>query len=179
MQLSDEQFEPIARWLDGEQVELTEAQTQLARQIRDQEAFAADALDVQVPVEVMASAKASMHQRLIRRPRRNIWFKFIAPAAVAAVILLSVSVLFVTFYGAGSVATDAETIVLADEDQLVEILIASDSELWEVDLALLEDQLLMASLGVYDEAQLDQLDKQLDDLWLDPITGNSDELLLQ
>ncbi len=179
MQLTDEQFEPIARWLDGEQVELTEAQTQLARQIRDQETFAADALDVQVPVEVMASAKASMHQSLIRRPRRNIWFKFIAPAAVAAVILLSVSVVFVAFYDAGPVGPDAEAITLADDDQLVEMLIASDAELWEADLALLEDQLLMASLGVYDEAQLDQLDKQLDDLWLDPILENSDEPLLQ
>ncbi len=178
MQLSDEQFERIARWFDGEQVELTEAETQLARQIRDQEAFAADALEVQVPVEVMASAGASMRQVLTRRPRRNVWFKFIAPAAVAAVILLSVSVLFIAFYDAGPVGLDGETIMLIDEDQLVEILIASDVELWEVDLALLEDQLLMASLGVYDEAQLDQLDKQLQDLWLDPILENSDEPLL-
>ncbi len=182
MQLTDEQFERIARWLDGEQVELTADEEKLAVQFRDHEALAADMLEAELPAEALAVARLSINRELTCVDRQNVWFKFAAPAAVAAVVLLSISAAFIVLSRSGQVDhidPAAETIALADEDQLLKILIETDSELWGAEFDQLEDQLLMASLGVYDDAELDWLDRQLDDLSLDTILDNSSESLLK
>ena len=177
MKPTDEQFERIARFFDGEQVELTADEETLAGQIRDQEQLAAAALDAEVPPEALVSARASMAQELTRPAGRNLWFKLAIPTAVAAVIVLSFSIWVLDFKHIDPADSAFQTIALADESELVEIMIASEADLWLADTADLEDQLLMASLGFYDEADLALVDQQLQEVYLEPETDAAENSL--
>lgn len=90
MERHEVQFERIARWLDGEQVELTPQQREAAEDIRRDEAALRAELDVPVPSAMMDRARRRMMAELARPTHRAVWARRAGAAlAVAAAILLA------------------------------------------------------------------------------------------
>lgn len=84
-----EDYERVGRWLDGEPVELTDAQRALAEEVAADAAALGPALDVSLP----AGALHRAHGRLKRAlPRRRRWqpLRWAAAAAAAAAVTLAV-----------------------------------------------------------------------------------------
>ncbi len=96
MNMNDEQYERIGRWLDGETIELTAEERAVALEIRRDESAMADAmLDVQVPLPAMARARKRMTVALVGQGRRVLRIGFGAVgAAAAAAVVLAVSMLW-------------------------------------------------------------------------------------
>ena len=89
MELSEEQAERVARYLDGEPVQLTSAEQVIAEEIRRGEALLAGIPDVRAPVGAMQRAQRRMMGELARPRRRSKWL--IWPGAVAAAGILIVA----------------------------------------------------------------------------------------
>ena len=92
MNPSEQQYEQIARYLDGEDVSLSEPLRELAEQIRRDEAAVGQALDITVPPPAIGNARNRMLAELARPRRRALrrWVGGLSAAAAAAAIVLAV-----------------------------------------------------------------------------------------
>jgi len=89
--LEQEQYERIARWLDGENVKLTPAEMQAAEEIRRDESRLSAMLQTAAP----AASRDRARRRLVAaaaRPRVTWWHAGAAAAAAAAVVLVALAV---------------------------------------------------------------------------------------
>lgn len=93
MNTTNEDYELVARYLDGEEVTLSAAQRALAEEIVSDGRQVGGALDVPAP----AGTLHRVHGRLlpVLRPRRGIWrrVRWAVPAAAAAAAILMVMLL--------------------------------------------------------------------------------------
>jgi len=93
MQLNDEQYEPIAQWLDAAEADrsaLSDAQRAVAEEVVGDEAHLAGALHVQAPPASLARARARMMAELARPWWRTRWaIRAAAAAAVVAIIVFA------------------------------------------------------------------------------------------
>jgi hypothetical protein len=89
---SQQQYEQIARYLDGEDVQPDLAQRELVEQIRRDEQAVGPALDVATPPAAMDKARNRMLAELSRptRPAWRRWVAGVSAAAAAAAIVLAV-----------------------------------------------------------------------------------------
>lgn len=88
MQLSQREYERIARWLDGEAIELTAAERAAAEQVRRDERALRPFLAVRVPATAMAKARRRLLAELAR-PRRGIrWIRYLAASVSSAAVAL-------------------------------------------------------------------------------------------
>ena len=93
MELNERQYDRIARWFDGEDIELTEAERRVAEQIRRDE----DSLRATIGVFLSAEAADRVRRRVMagaarpgRRFIRIVW-SIAGTAAAAALIMLAVA----------------------------------------------------------------------------------------
>lgn len=96
-------YEQVARWLDGGNVELTADQQRLAAEVMDDQQTLAPMLDVNAPADLL---KRLGNYRPARRPhpvRLVAWLS--TAAAVAAVVLLSLTLMRPPVAPKGPVAT--------------------------------------------------------------------------
>lgn len=147
--LSEKQYERVARWLDGEAVELTEAERRAGESIRREERAVKAWLATAPPTEAVRRAKARMTAELAR-PRSRVWRR--AAMAVGAAAAIAAAVLLATRVGPrkrtetprppvvesprpGPEETFADVIdELAADDEIS--VVADDMERLEVDLIL-------------------------------------------
>ena len=90
MPLNEEQYERIARWLDGEPIELSEVERAVAEEIRRDEAFVASLAPVQAPTTALDRARRRMTAELARPSHRTNWVgRFAVAAAAVAIAVLA------------------------------------------------------------------------------------------
>jgi hypothetical protein len=87
MEPTTEQFERIGRYLDGESIALSEVELDLARQIRQDDAIVAPALDCPMPAATSHLLRRQARQAMVR-PRTAIRITLDAAAVAAAVLLV-------------------------------------------------------------------------------------------
>jgi len=151
MILDERQFEQMARWLDGEEVHLTDEQREALSDLRRDEAHFSEMLDVSVPAGAMDRAKQRMRAELAHPHRRTIrvaaWVG--GALAAAAAIVLAAGM----WLGRGGPDTpQRETLAALD---LVEAIYAIEASPADTDLAAEEideeidefDQEMLASIG--------------------------------
>ena len=175
MTLTEEQYERIACWLDGESVELSGDERAAAEDIRLTEArLAGPMLDVKVPAQAMARARRRLTAATAARPVRRARFaaRAVAAAAVAAAIIIALATLLNgpdetgrQKNGAG-VAQDVKVWV----DSMEQAPGGEDIEMLAGELDELEAELAVSRLSALDR-RIESVQQEIDDFWLDePLT---------
>ncbi|MBN1943161.1 MAG: hypothetical protein JW849_07690 [Phycisphaerae bacterium] len=95
MNVNEQQYERIARYLDGEDVSLNTDERAVVEDIRRSEAMLRDRLDVTPPDHVLQRALRRRQTKILLRSRWKLRFTLAGAtvAAAAAVVLLAVSLL--------------------------------------------------------------------------------------
>lgn len=98
MQLDDRQYERVQQWLEGQNVELSDAQRQAAEELQQDQQRLGRLLDVPMPAQALQRARRRMVAELAR-PRFN-WRRWAVPVggalAAAAALVLAVTVFWPT-----------------------------------------------------------------------------------
>ena len=131
MDITPEDYDLIARWLDGEPLELTEEQRAVAQEISKLSSPVYDVLDVQVPAGVLHRVNARLKQALAEQQRQGSktgrigWL-----IAAAAGVIIAVSIwLFLLLRPGGTQAprfaqhqpiaqNDARRFIYTDDDSI-------------------------------------------------------------
>ena len=87
MQLTERQYERIAQWLDGQELELSPAEQAAAQEILDGEAFLAPHWGLQAPPHALQKARRRMLCDIARPGRLTIWLRRAAGIAAAALLV--------------------------------------------------------------------------------------------
>jgi len=162
MHWTDEQYERVARRLDGEAVELTSAEEALAAAVRRGEVETARALDVALP----AAAKARARRRLVAALARPRWraASWAVTGAAAAAVLIAVAI-----WPGGREPSAAGNGRTVTADVLSE---AYELQYQDVDLDLIAEELadmraeLVVSRDAPAGAEAELLEEMLDMFWL-------------
>ena len=172
MALTEEQYERIARWLDGESVELSAEERAAAEEVRGAEARLAGPMrEVEVPARAMARARrrlAAATARPTLRARR------VAVAAGAAAVAAAAVIALLMFLG-GPERQKADRDLVGDQTIPVEVWVATVQQTpGGDDIALLADELdkLEAELAWSESAQpldrqIESLTRELEQFWLE------------
>ena len=158
MKPTEEQFERVARWLDGEPVELSAAEREIADAIQRDERRMAAELDVSTPTAAMARARRRATAALAGR-RRRWWPAVAATAAAAAIVLVAISLRGPTppIDPPGGDAVPME-VVLADVGEVDLDLLAEEVETLAAEVRL--SGIPGGSAGA--------LDPSVEELWTEP-----------
>lgn len=154
---TNEQYERIARYLDGEPISLTGQEAAFARDLREQEFALAEALPVAVEPELLPRVRRGIARRLrlARHPvRRGLWATAAAAAFVAA---------FMTHYWSGEPIAPASP---RSGRALLSSLAPTPAQpnASPVDARVYEDQ--VAAIGM-------ELDRDLSDLETDTVLSRT------
>lgn len=176
MNPNDPHDEKIARYLDGESVELTDEQRAQARELRAGEAELSGALAVPCPPEARRRALRRMHAAVQASPRRSLrWVLWSGSvAAAAAVVLLAVHLFWKPALPTGTVVeiTHVPTDVL---EQALESSTDLDLELellaGQIEQTQAESELATGTGGKI-EAGIEDLQQDINRFW----TGGEAEL---
>lgn len=90
MELDQEQYAKIARWLDGSSEGLADAERAVADEISDLERKVAGELAVELPQGAIFRLNAKVSHAAAPRPRRGVWRGVVFGFAAAAAALLAV-----------------------------------------------------------------------------------------
>ena len=175
MEPTEQQYDRIARWLDGEDLRLEGPELQAAQDIRRQEADWGPMLDAPVPAAAMTAARGRLTRAVARRKHHSLRVGAFVGAilAVAAAIVLAVTVLWMP---APSNGPDVPASVL-----FAALSTPSDSSAGGDDTGALAERVSaleeeMTSL-VYTPAPVDAQnngsDVQADESWLDDYLNDS------
>ena len=175
MTMNDEQYQRIARWLDGADVLLSEAELAAADEIVRGERTLAPLMPADVPHEVLARASRRMTAELLR-PARRLWIRRAAAAAAAAAAIIVLAILL----NQGTpppakLPTRAPGVEMADMpiETLVEQMEAATRpgvvvELLAGELRSIEaDMLVTAEMGGVD-LKINAMEDEFDDILLNP-----------
>ena len=156
MQWNEQQAERIARWLDGEDVALTDAERADAEALRNEQQAVGRLLDAAPPRRAMDRARRRLLAELARPQRRKRRIGILVGAAAAAVILIvATAALVVNRKPTAVIETQAQQPVTIEE--LVEAARQSEFD-DEIDLLAGEVDRLRAEMVVSTSAE--------DDFWL-------------
>ncbi len=169
MKITDEQYEKIARRLDGENVELSFEEQKLADEIRLQGSLLGGKLASEVPSRAISRAKEKIRAVLGARGKRTIrtmWFA--SAAAVAAVIAVAVLI-----YKPTSQPDDQSGTTLAESvptETVIEYI--SSESLTNGQFSAFDKELVSfkeAISEVFDaENEFTDLDEELESFWFGP-----------
>lgn len=171
MDLNDRQNENVARFLDGEKVELTAAERTAADEILRMEIGLGEELAAQPSREATQRARRRMRAALAR-PRRRQWVGAVAVAA-AAVILIAVAVTQFISPPAVSPETKLDVDVLADV--YLEADQSADLDVLAEEIAQLEADMVSSLSTQRAQSELDELEQNMETFWLEEPFGWIDE----
>ena len=174
MELTERQYERIARRLDGEAVELDADERAVADEMHSLEAMLGGALDVEVPRAALQRAERRVSAEFARpRPRLRV-LRFAAGAvAAAAMVMIAVWAAFGPTERPTPTPADLDAIVLS-EDLLQPPEDAPDAELALLasELSKLETEILFAPPAPGEDVELKAMEREVDEFWLeDPPAG--------
>ncbi|MHC4562345.1 MAG: hypothetical protein ACYS8X_06175 [Planctomycetota bacterium] len=162
-QLSEHDYELIGRWLDGEPVELTDAQ----RAAADEIAQDANALDLSVDARRQHQAMDRARRRLsaeLARPTRRRRLSIVASVeAVAVAAVLIFTIIVGTGVDADSIWPLEAIIAAADEADAPDVMDLIQDEMDALQAELLVE---LPDEG-HEELELDDLQREIDEFWLD------------
>ncbi len=179
--MNEQQYERIARFLDGEPVELTPEETQAAEEIRTLESSMTGLVELTPPGETMKAA----HRRLIRelgRPRKRMWRVAISTAAAAAIVVAAVSLYQrpQPYAGPELGMEDVVAIYTADGnydnyDNYDNGGDEADYDLIEKELQSIEADIVATASPETDEEWIETDDEDLEAFWLNEFASGFDE----
>lgn len=177
MEHDDRQFERIARWLDGENVQLSPEELAEAEVIRRDLATMDESFDVPVPRELLDRVNNRMLAELARPAHRTNWKRRALSAAAAAGAVL---IAFASLSGPGRPIRNAGPLAGASVvDVPIEVVAQTmDESARNVDLDALSRELdaLSADIsalklpiagGDIEAMQTEALEKDIKNFWLD------------
>ena len=172
MQLTEEQYQRIARYLDAESVELTDAEMTAAEEIRQGEL----ALGGMLPVHPSPKGMARVRRQMLAELHSS-WGSlsrvFIRLAAAAAIVIAAVMIYIwrpiPTSPGRQEFGADIFAEVYSRQDDNVDLEIIAD-ELQELETDI-TTSLTTGSI----EAELEVIQEALDNFWLDDTSLQADE----
>ncbi len=176
-----ERFERIARHLDGAGGSLSPEEARLAEELRANEVWLAERMDVKVPDAVLLRVGARMKDASPRQPlpRRRLWPRVLR-AAGAAVAAAAVVLVFVLPVDPPERPAQAPLTI----EQEVEAYVSTGEPIgFAVAADLLDEQMgaMLAELRLGDEPALqmkiDAMDEGIRTFWLDPISVEMGEEL--
>lgn len=178
MMWNEQQYERIARYLDGEPVALTVEEQAMAETFRREEADLA-AMLVETPSRAALDRSMRRVRAELARPMHHWSYRGISVAAAAMVLaVIGISLLWPMFQQ----PPRAESASGADWAGLMKIYDSARLDDTNVDLDLLDNQLLelqaeMAAIPTVNriEAELDLLERNLGNFWLDEIAPYAEE----
>ena len=166
MQVYDADYERIGRWLDGEAVELTAAERAVADEIRRDELLLDAPIDGRGQHEAMARARRRLSAELGRPRRRKLVLAALTgvEAAAVAALLVMVWTFHVVSNGNGPPS-------IMSLEMFVQVTGQTDGpeemDLIEDELDRLRAEMLVELPEDDSDAALEDLQEQLDELWLD------------
>jgi len=168
MILREEQYERIARWLDGETVDLSADEQAAAREIRERESLLSERLDVHAAPEVFASVERRVAAKLARPRVRWVWAGA-AVAAAAAIVLASLW--FLRTEDVPPMPAPGLDLTQATHQELFAALQAStdagELDLVDRDLSELEADVLVIQAATAEDLRLKALEREIEEFWLD------------
>ncbi len=181
MEWNEAQYERMARWLDGENVELTADERGAAEEIRALERRAGSAMDVAVPPEAMQRAHRRARSAALGLPRRAVPLgRYVAAAAaVAAMIVLTFSLVPERPAGGPGAGTEARAPLPELPMDAIAALAARDANA-PVELDALSDEIAslrmeMAAATLGDgtsdlDGRIETLQESMNEFWIhDPL----------
>ena len=177
MSLNERQYERIARRLDGEQVELSAEEQAVAEEIRSGEGVVGQVMEVSVSPRALEQARRRMAARPVRLRRRILRFSYLSAAAVAAILVLAVTLFWQTptkgpSEGNGFAAAQYVVPELTAQDVEIELLAS------EIDELAAELTLSDSFSGL--DGSLDVIEEDIERFWLDeslPTEKTEEEVL--
>jgi hypothetical protein len=175
---SQQQYEDIARYLDGEDVPLSPPLKELAEQIRRDEQTVGPGLDVATPPAAMDRARSRMLAELAR-PTRRAWGRWIAGASAAAAAAVVVLALWLTPEArhdpaaglAGAEPSVDQFAYALAEDPEDEMFREAVQDVEDLQLQLALGPVVTPMVGVDElDADLERTQRELQDLLLDMTT---------
>jgi hypothetical protein len=169
--------ERVARWLDGEPVELTDAQRALAHAMRDDQAAVATHLDAAPSADAVKQSQTAVQFASAQQGNRNRFGRVVGAAAAiaaAACLVLLFSAPTSDPSTAGPVPGPVASNTASDTDALLSAWDVSDDG-FDVEMNLLADQLnqTQAELIVAEDSpsqldtRIDALEQQINGFWED------------
>ena len=174
MAITEERYERIALWLDGQDVTLGDAERAAADEIRRDEAFVGAAADVRAPHSALDRASRRMAAELARPTRRLRIGRFVAAAGAVAAAIIVVTALLMRGPEPGTPQTpDPPLPSVAEVNTLIEEMEESIRpgmmvQLLAGDLELLGAEMLVtAEIGEMD-LEINALENEIDSILLEP-----------
>ncbi|MHC4983298.1 MAG: hypothetical protein ACYTF6_09050 [Planctomycetota bacterium] len=170
--LSEGQYERIGRLLDGEDVELSAEERQVAEEIRRDEAGLASAIEAARPRVSLNRARRRMIAALARPRVRPLRIGALAAAAVAAAVVLTVLLSQPkpqprTPTLAPATLQPAAKIDAAFVTALEELAAEDELDLIEQDVHELGADIAASSVPLALELEIDALEQRVEELYLD------------
>ncbi len=170
MELNEQQYERIGRYLDGEPVELSADELTVAQQIRTQEASLGFVLDAALPKAAADRARRRLRVQVLRR-RRRVWTIGNTAIAAAAATVLIASALWFQF------PSDSPPAAGRSAGKLVRLeLPAVPQTQTEVEIDMLAEELNELTEGIRivsaetcEDGELESLEWEVDHFWLEEL----------
>jgi len=170
-QWNDEQFDRVARWLDGEQIQLTDGERELADDfLRSEKALG----DASIPLPSRAEQRA--YRRIVAalrgvRIRKRVRLAFMSGVSAAAMIVISLGL--INLMATGSILSDYDPLawLFDDGEQSQEVwsmpeqdpqLVLLAGDLDEIETALFTPEPIPEPIEV---PNVEELDPELEELW--------------
>ena len=166
MNLSDAQYDRIARRLDGEDVELTAVEQAAADEILRHESRLSGVMDAAPSREAVDRAKRRMMAELARPARRTIWRRGVLRVALAT----AAAVLLVAIFRPGGPEPPAKTTEPISLEELVPLESpgVDEFDLLAGELNKLDAQFRAAGVGMDLLGEsMDALEFEIEAFWLD------------
>lgn len=162
MEPNKQQFERIARWLDGQAVALSGSEQALAEDLLRLEARTGVLLDVSLPPQALAAARRRMLAEVSGRRRRALRWGGAMVAAAAAVLLLA----FLQPSDRMDGGIGAAPLLLADVSESPG---PSEIDALDKEIEDLEAQLITSTLPGPQEVLLEPVLQDSDAPWMDEL----------
>ncbi|MFP4217078.1 MAG: hypothetical protein ACLFVH_14240 [Phycisphaerae bacterium] len=140
MEYNETQYERVARWFDGEAIELTTDEQALVDEMRRLENVAGGLLDVTVPDTAVESARWRLRSEpAADRPARTRRGWWVGVAAAAATVLFAAGVWMMTPTARPTGNGKDDTVTVDEAEVYQDVVAATSTDTLSVDIELMDD----------------------------------------
>lgn len=170
MQLNEEQYERIAQWLDGRDINLSDIEREAAEEIRRDEKLMGDIMTVDAPAEAFVRAQQRMSAELAKPVIRIIPLRRIA--AAAAIILIAAGVWLVSQPGDTTLSGySSKAPISAIIDEMLEVTDDDTIALVTDEVAQLRTELVVSPDYTMMDLEINAIEDEIKDVFLEDVPG--------